>query len=937
MYMEKTNSRGNRFNLLKTACLAALALFGVASCEQYDLDEHMPEWLGASIYEYLDQNGYDTYVKLIDDLGYHDIMSKTGSKTLFVADEEAVARFFKSGIFKKEDGITPVSSYEDLTTAQKKLLLYGSMLNNVYQVAMLSSSEGPTKGDCMRRVSSTSIYDSVRFIAPTDMPNNPYFQYYEDNGKSLRLMNDATLKPMVFFVNKFLTAKKITDDDYDFLFNQGAYDKGTGAAGREPADASVNGTIIEEQNIKCLNGFVHVMKEVIYPLPNMADYLNSNPQTSIYDALLERFCAPYYAGDDVTNDFNRLYPAAAVDSVFEKRYFAVRSKDGSELAITPSRGPVPAELKFDPGWNTYFSSTSATTTNDVALQQNMGVMLVPNNDAMITWWTGGGGAPLKDRFGKDEYAGMTSMTAEQVIEDMAGVPDNTIVKLLNNNMLNSFVGSVPSKFDNVLDDANDPMGITVTDVDSVKMCCNGGIYFTNKVFSPTAYRSVSFPALVNEELQIIYWAIEQFEFDAYLNSMVATYSFFIPSVVTDPSSTLYNKLIYIDPVSGGTKYSQAFVFYYDAAATEKAEQVKADIYGYDASTGVIDETTLIGKATTAQVEDRLTDLLDYHIIIGDVQDGYEYYQTKGRGTVKFEKVGDDFYVSGGYQIENDTPLKVKTVYDMTTANGNGRTYIIEEPLATSSRSVYDVVSDNTKYPKFSLFFDLMNSSGLFENTRDNHQLGSINMGSFNTYHYTIYVPSNESLQAMIDAGDLMTFDDIDAEEAYYDGLMSDNDTYVAKMIELSRFMRDADPSEPNTSADSVYQHTEYIAYLENTLRNFVKYHVQDNSVYYGGEFKIDTIHTTSREANYETAYMNENLQFAKVAVRSDKTGIFITDEVGNTRKVVLTDDNYYNIMCREYEYNASVASTELETSSYAVVHMIDAPLCNGVTFKKLAH
>ena len=40
--------------------MAFLGVFALASCEQYDLDERMPEWLGSSIYDYLQEEGYDT-------------------------------------------------------------------------------------------------------------------------------------------------------------------------------------------------------------------------------------------------------------------------------------------------------------------------------------------------------------------------------------------------------------------------------------------------------------------------------------------------------------------------------------------------------------------------------------------------------------------------------------------------------------------------------------------------------------------------------------------------------------------------------------------------------------------------------------------------------------------------------------------------------------
>ena len=166
--MKKSNSLSNRSGLVGIAFFALATIFGVTSCRpDYDLDKRFPEWLGTSIFETLQEGfkdtitgkeyKFETYVKLIQDLDQEKILAKTGSKTLFVADDEAFARFFGPNCpFKKADG-TPCQSYNDLSVAQKTMILKGSMLNNVYQVAMLSSSEGPKLGDCMRRLSSSSI------------------------------------------------------------------------------------------------------------------------------------------------------------------------------------------------------------------------------------------------------------------------------------------------------------------------------------------------------------------------------------------------------------------------------------------------------------------------------------------------------------------------------------------------------------------------------------------------------------------------------------------------------------------------------------------------------------------------------------------------------------------------------------------------------------
>ena len=155
---------------------ALIAVGGLTACEGYDLAEEDPSWLGSSIYEYLQDNGnYTNMVRIIDDLGYRDVLAKTGSKTLFVGNDDAFGEFYK----KNNWG---VHSYDQLSLAQKKMILFGSMINNSCQVAYLSSSEGPTEGDCMRRKTSSSAYDSVPILTPSEMPDNPYWARYRKEG-----------------------------------------------------------------------------------------------------------------------------------------------------------------------------------------------------------------------------------------------------------------------------------------------------------------------------------------------------------------------------------------------------------------------------------------------------------------------------------------------------------------------------------------------------------------------------------------------------------------------------------------------------------------------------------------------------------------------------------------------------------------------------------
>ena len=840
-------------NLCKRKCnsallaMAALLIaFGsvMTSCDDgYTLGKEDPDWLGSSIYDYLKDNGsFTNTVRLIDDLGYASVLAKTGSKTLFVADDDAFVRFFKNNKWG-------VSSYEGLTLAQKKLLLYGSMINNSCQVAYLSSSEGPTEGDCMRRLTSQSEYDSIPLLAPSQMPETPYWQYYRDQNKTIPLMMDATTPPMIHFIETFLNNQLITNSDVDFLFNF--------HRNRKPGDADVNGIVMEEQNIKCSNGFVHKMAEVITPLQNMAELIRTTKNAQGYSKLLDRYCAPYYAGDVVTREYNRLH-GTNVDSVFQKSYFSERSSGGISRELTPQEGPVNGMLKFDPGWNQFYSQTNAGISTNVALQENMGVMIVPSDEALNRYWNEGAGKALKDRYGTWE-----------------NVPDGVIEKMLNVSMLNSFVNSVPSKFNTVLNDANDELGIKVEDVDSVAIACNGAVYFTNKVFNPVAYISVSFPALVNEEtMGIIYWGIEQLGFEVYLNSQNSFYSFFIPS----------NKALleYIDPCSFGKANTQLFRFHLKPDAQTEREKVWASIWNYNVETGEV--TDSITEANYNQIINRLEEILNTHIIIGDVEDGNTYYKTKGGGMIKVNNAparDRGMTVEGSDQRTKGTTVPVARFFD-ESLEGNGRTYVLDaEPMLSTRKTVADILSE---HEEFSAFYSLMQGSSFFETTHvigsDRHACGGTNINLFNTFNYSVFVPTNDAIQKLIDAGTLPTWEQVDEEE----------DEEVA---------------------DS----------LTTVIEHFIRYHIMDNSIYIG---------MGADKANYETAayeIVEDNLSYHKLDVNYDNSGITIVDESG-TKHSVQTAGGLYNLMAREYQYDSGSAPSaqNIYTSSYAVVHQIDGVL-----------
>ncbi len=812
------------------------------SCSEYDLDQRDPEGWGESIYSWLSENGnYTNTVRMIDDLGYKEVLAKTGSKTLFVADDNAYERFFNNNSWG-------VRSYGQLSTSQKKLLLFGSMMDNSMQLSSLPSVEGnpPREGECMRRFASSTPYDSVRILNAQQMPDNPYWARYRASGNPMVCMTDNSTVPLVQFIEKQLVNKRITNADYDFLYNQTTH--------RAKGDASVNGVQVETPNIKCSNGFIHKMSEVITPLPNMAELIASKSNTRMFNKLLERFCAPYWVGEATTTQYNYLYDRN-VDSVFQKRFFSEKSQGGTPLNATPDNGAVNGLLKFDPEWNAYYAGLNDQGGN-IALQRDMAVMMVPSDQAMTEYWETGAGRVLKDYYGSWD-----------------NVPDEVVVKLLNNNMLSSFISSVPSKFQGILNDANDPMGVEVAAIDSVWLGCNGAIYLTNHVYSPTAYVSVSFPALINESMKIMYWGIEQLQYNVYLNSLNSYYSFFIP--------TNNSLLEYIDPCSYGKSQTQLFRFHYDPTKVNADERVWASIYTYDTATNTVGDS--IGRADNNQVRNRLKDILDTHIVIGNVESGETYYRTKGGTEIRVNnaKAGaNGMTVEGSYQINEGSPIPVSFIYDQTDG-GNGKSYILEnQPIMGTRHTVRDVLASK---PEFSKFLELMDGSGLFEQIHNRRNAcGGTNISVFNTYHYTIYVPTNESIQQLQNQGKLSSWEAVDAFE---------------EAGNLSAKTRDS---------------------LQ--IVNFLKYHIQDNALFIGaGEDSGD----------FETAVIDPSTErFYRLSARASDSGIEITDHAGNKRHVVTSNPLLFNLVAREYQYNTSDATSAnaIETSSSAVIHLIDQPL-----------
>ena len=253
-------------------CLAVVC-GGFTSCkDDYDLDDegNYPSWLGNSIYDELKNPNqevltgtFNTYVRLIEDLGYAETLGKTGSKTIFPANDEAFERFFKNNTWG-------VSSYSDLTDAMKKQLLYSSMLDNAILVEMLSNVQydatSVTQGVAMKHTTGANIIDSITHVyGAAGLPqNNKYWERFYNTG--IDMVMDATQPMMVHFTAEQLIGNNITtqgaNSDFEVI---------TGSPYNDSENSAyVFRNKIIHNDVTCKNGYIHQLGNVLVPPGNLA-------------------------------------------------------------------------------------------------------------------------------------------------------------------------------------------------------------------------------------------------------------------------------------------------------------------------------------------------------------------------------------------------------------------------------------------------------------------------------------------------------------------------------------------------------------------------------------------------------------------------------------------------------------------------------------------
>jgi len=942
-----------KFFICVSLVLAGLTTSCIDKYEEVDADT-WPSWLGKSIYAELKnpaEHGQLTgtftyYLRLIDDLGYDEVLSKTGSKTVFPANDEAFDRFFKSNYW----GVT---SYEQLTVSQKKLLLYSSMLDNALLLSLLPNASNGTsevlKGQALKHATNVSIIDSVQFIAgsgseevrPAGMPaNNGYWKKYYDKG--LYVVSDATRPMMVHLTREYMLANGISTvgDESDFAILTGApYEEGT---------AYVFNDKVLQGDIFTQNGYIHQMENVVLPPGNMTQVLHRKDNTQLFSRILDYFAVPFY--DETTtknyNDWALLNNKPQIDSIYQVRYLSARSQGGEALNRDPNRQIKSADviLAFDPGWNQYHPAVANAGQRDISIM-DMATIFVPSDQAVKNYFLqGGAGAYLIDIYGNYKYGDNTEAHLPENLDSLHSKNPQVLTAFAKNLMRATFAGTVPSKFETVTNDASELLGVTKGNIErtadgkyDITIANNGALYVLNELIAPDEYQAVLAPASVYPDMRVMNWAVQDrsylgVDFKYYLLAMRANYGFFIPE---DGAFDLY----YIDPASlghlnnnqVGTQRPDVLHFYYDP--TSKVQPLlKCDRYYYDLETGQVDTTTAARAVTIASVKSQLIDILNYHTVVlgeGETMGSNHYYKTKHGGEIYFERYAEGGKVLSGAQIDTPDqfpPAVIKNIYNQK----NGDSFRLDRLIVPPLKSVYSFISENDQFSDFLEMCNGFSAEPMLEwagipkvnpkneslpspqdaytiFTRD-YKLGSkstseacldYNVKMFNTYNYTLFAPDNTAM-----------------EKARSEGLPQ-----WGEVQDLFDEWAEVDTTEMSQADLDRMHEAQALAYMKiRAMRDFVRYHFITGSVYADNSIEGGRYQTLSSDATGVAKEVVLGGGSGTLTVRDLKSGHEVSVSAGNSGKMV-------NKMARDYWFNsAKTQATAIETSSFCAVHQVSEPL-----------
>ena len=985
----------NRFCNLSGTGIVVLFLamvWGVTSCkDEYVLDDEKPDWLSKSIYDGLKEDGhYENYLRLLADPDVNpinarpltEVLSRTGSKTVFVANDEAWQEFYRRNAELPEaNPWHTATSYENLSVSQKKLLIHTSMLNNAIVMENLSSSSSDisSRGDFMRRYTDIEVTDSITFLPADQLPVNynkdneekDYWARFRGDGAlhdGIYMVTDSSLSMMLHFTNEHLTKNNVTDDDFARFMGRE----------RKTGDVHIYDALLEEKDQVAENGYVNVTEKVLTPLPNMAELLRTNGRTNIFSHMIDRWSAPFY-NRTVTEAYKNVMAARGIDwkdSIFTKRYFSSNSYGHVALNRDPQGQPFTTKgsenvfLTFDPGWNAIATNDNLWRSSSVkAPQYDMAAMFVPTDEAMWDFFStrGGGYELLKAHYlhvgEPNEIPYVAPTTLDELYRQIDQIPMGVLTSLVNIIMFPSFTGSVPSKMTTLTNQAAAQEQIFYQDdLDHIKetlLANNGMIYVMDKVYGPADYTSVAAPAFISNLNKVMNFAIYNgsdkgttdymgLNYYAYLKAMQSRFAFFLPS--DSAMQYLY------DPVSFKTSRSRILHLYYKNSSNIPIEY---KMYSYDANTGEIGQSYSFETMTQGECTNRLKDILESHtLVLEDKQeinsDVDEWYIAKNGAPIRVQRQGNKIVkVQGGFQVDNEREGIEGFVGDAnknayqkllgvqhnaiteTDSLANGWTYILNSPMIPTKRSVYNVMTNDEKRDSYAFerFYQLteINDSVIKD-------CGLVDTKIYTTKKeqdkelkkYTVFVDDNGPDFNVQFFNNYRYTIFVPTEAAIEEAIANGLPTWESIMEDYHSLEKDEEDNYILTKEDSLRLKTK-ITYLIN----FVRYHFIDNSVF------VDK--STMPSTEFVTAsYDNDRGLFCKVNIKRPASDVLQVQDVngGNWQTV----EGEYNVLARDVSCGGnkpdvkatSMNGITIDGSSFAVLHQIPGVL-NHTALKNGRH
>lgn len=753
MLMRNRLSNGSK-HVAFAACMLALGVNFSACTDDYVLDDQKPTWLNSSIYETLESNGgYTKFLTLIADPDVNsgdseesslvEILRRTGSKTLFVANDKAWDAFFASNAKLPETNPWHnATKYELLSQSQKKLLLHTCMLNNAIVMENLASSSGsePVRGQNLRRNTDVELVDSVELVNLEDLPKSYWDIDRQANPDATapevdqwsRIRNGGLLgyksiylgelsQPMMLhFTSEFMTKKKITDEDFRIFMGRT----------RATSDVHIYDAHLDSADITCENGYVNMTEKPLVPLPNMAKAIQTYPKSKVYSHMLDRFSVPFQ-NSSLGRLFAQLHPDKfqETDTLYSKRYYSSRSFGGNALTAD-ERGNAfndnKTVLRYDPGWNGYYPSTASNA------QEDMGAIFVPNDEQFVAYFNSIRGRYLINEYVKNPAGSYTVDNLEALFQDIDQIPLDRIAYILNHGMFDSFVDAVPSKMEAAREESSLEPIFKAEDtkltseggkIDTVLMACNGAVYIMNNVYLPTDFDCVTTPAFIRSTNRIMNWAVYSdkdrvdnqkkpyigLNYFAYLKAMQSRFSFFIPN--DEGMSYYYDPMTFTSRLPRVMKFVYTnsefpFLLKYDATLG------KGVVAKYNLEDGTIEKDREQQAITQDEIINRMRQMLEQLTIVHENgtnainTEENEYYLSKNGMGIKVKRELNDkgemrvTKVQGGFQLENEREnipnANPGIQYCKVVESGNyknGWAFTLNSPIIPAARSVFSVLSN----------------------------------------------------------------------------------------------------------------------------------------------------------------------------------------------------------------------------------------------------